>query len=257
MIPKTIHYCWFGKNPLPKLAKSCIKTWKKYCSDYTIIEWNESNFDITTCPRYVQEAYQEKKWAFVTDYVRLKVVYDNGGVYLDTDVELLKNLDQLLQEDAYFGVETENNKCYINTGLGFGSIIKEPLLKELMDDYEDIPFVLQDGYYDTMSCPQRNTKIFLKHGFDNLSNTEQLLDGRIKVYPSEYFCPLDWRGTKKEITTNTVSIHWFSASWWDQDSKKELERTKKKNKIKQILIKIFGEKLYTKIKNFVKRNHNA
>ena len=256
MIPKTIHYCWFGKNPLPKLAKKCISSWKKYCPDYSIIEWNEDNFDINSCPQYVKEAYQEKKWAFVTDYVRLKVVYDNGGIYLDTDVELLKNLNPLLEHDAYFGIEFNNNLAYIATGLGFGATKGTDILHELMEDYVDIPFILQNGCYDITPCPHRNTNIFIKHGFKQ-TNTEQVIDGKIKIYPTEYFCPLDWRGTKKEITNNTVSIHWFSASWYDQDSKKELERTKIKNKIKQILLKIFGEKLYTKIKNIIKRNHNA
>lgn len=104
-IPKVIHYCWFGHDPKPKLAEKCIKSWKKKCPDYKIIEWNEENFDISACPLYVRQAYEAKKWAFVTDYVRLKVVYEHGGIYLDTDVELKKNLDFLLNHKAYFGFE--------------------------------------------------------------------------------------------------------------------------------------------------------
>ena len=131
MIPKIIHYCWFGRNPKPELAVKCIKSWKKRCPDYEIIEWNEDNFDISSCPLYVRQAYEAKKWAFVSDYVRLKVVYDEGGVYLDTDVELKKGLDALLAYDAYFGFE---DGTHVNTGLGFGAVKGAPILKEMMQD---------------------------------------------------------------------------------------------------------------------------
>ena len=117
-IPKVIHYCWFGHNPKPEQALSCIASWKEKCPDYQIIEWNEDNYDISSAPLYVRQAYQEKKWAFVTDYVRLQVVFENGGIYLDTDVELKKSLNALLGYRAYFGFE---DATYINTGLGFGA----------------------------------------------------------------------------------------------------------------------------------------
>ena len=125
MIPKIIHYCWFGYGPKPKLAEKCIRSWKKYCPDYQIIEWNENNFDISACPLYVRQAYEARKWAFVTDYVRLKVIYENGGIYMDTDVELKKNLDNLLPYNAYFGFE---NYWVIATGLGFGALRDFPYL---------------------------------------------------------------------------------------------------------------------------------
>lgn len=117
MIPKKIHYCWFGRNPLPELAVRCIESWKKYCPDYEIIEWNEDNYDINKIS-YVKEAYQARKWAFVTDYVRLDVVNQYGGIYLDTDVELLKSLDPLLKYKSFFGMEEGK---FIATGLGFGA----------------------------------------------------------------------------------------------------------------------------------------
>ena len=160
-IPRTIHYCWFGRNPLPKLAQKCIKSWKKYCPDYEIIQWNEDNYDLSAAPLYVRQAYEAKKWAFVTDYVRLQVVYEHGGIYLDTDVELIKKLDPLLQYDAYFGFEDGK---HIATGLGFGAVKGAPILRELMEDYHDIPFILPDGGYDTKTCPVRNTEVFLRHG---------------------------------------------------------------------------------------------
>ena len=109
MIPKIIHYCWFGRNPKPKLAEKCIKSWKKYCPEYEIIEWNEDNYDLSSAPLYVRQAYEAKRWAFVTDYIRLQVIYENGGIYLDTDVELRKSLDPLLVHQAYFGFEDEKN----------------------------------------------------------------------------------------------------------------------------------------------------
>lgn len=137
MIPKTIHYCWFGRNPKPALAQKCLQSWKKHCPDYTIMEWNEDNYDISSAPLYVRQAYGAKKWAFVTDYVRLHVVHDHGGIYMDTDVELKKNPDALLEHSAYFGFEDGQ---YVNTGLGFGAVPGHPILKEIMYDYIGIPF---------------------------------------------------------------------------------------------------------------------
>ena len=118
MIPKIINYCWFGKNPLPTSVKKCINSWKKYCPDYKIIQWDETNFDVKS-NMFVKEAYEAKAWAFVSDYARLKVKYENGGIYFDTDVELVKNLDFLLKNSAYIGIQQSEYLC--NTGLGFGA----------------------------------------------------------------------------------------------------------------------------------------
>jgi len=141
MIPKTIHYCWFGRNPKPKLAQKCIKSWKKYCPDYEIIEWNEDNFDIASAPLYVRQAYEAKKWAFVTDYVRLSAMTKFGGVYMDTDVEVVKPLDRFLNHDAVSGYESES--C-IPTGLmacreGF------PLFLEFLHYYDEASFYHEDS----------------------------------------------------------------------------------------------------------------
>jgi len=152
-IPKVIHYCWFGGNEKSKLIKKCIDSWKKYCPDYEIKEWNESNFDIEI-NNYVKEAYEAKKWAFVSDYARLWIVYNYGGIYLDTDVELIKSLDNLLNYKAYFG--SEDGKL-INTGLGFGAIKDNEFVKKIKDDYEYIHFIKDDGTYDITPCPKRNT----------------------------------------------------------------------------------------------------
>ena len=117
MIPKVIHYCWFGHNPLPERYKEWIKSWKRYCPDYEIVEWNESNYDVTKHP-YMRAAYDAKKWGFVSDYARLDIIYENGGIYLDTDVELVKNLDELLYQEGFAGVDSSGR---LSTGLGFGA----------------------------------------------------------------------------------------------------------------------------------------
>lgn len=140
-IPKKIHYCWFGRNPLPESAKKCIESWKKYCPAYEIIEWNEDNFDLTE-NRYAREAYEQKKWAFVSDYARLKIVYEQGGIYMDVDVELIKPLDELTELDGYMGFEKEiDGQMWIATGLGFGARAGHPIVGALLKDYEDIPFI--------------------------------------------------------------------------------------------------------------------
>ena len=131
-IPKKIHYCWFGRNPLPESAKKCIESWKKYCPAYEIIEWNEDNFDLTE-NRYAREAYEQKKWAFVSDYARLKIVYEQGGIYMDVDVELIKPLDELTELDGYMGFEKEiDGQMWIATGLGFGARAGHPIVGDTL-----------------------------------------------------------------------------------------------------------------------------
>ncbi len=226
MIPKTIHYCWFGGNPKPELAKKCIRSWKKRCPNYEIVEWNESNYDISAAPHYVRQAYEVGKWAFVTDYVRLHVVYEHGGIYLDTDVELKKNLDSLLPYDAYFGFEDGK---HIATGLGFGAVKNAPILKELMDDYQNIPFILQDGTHDTLTCPQRNTQVFLQHGLIQDDST-QILDDKILILSSSYLCPMSYTGGEIRKSKDTISIHWFSASWKTAEQKARISAYRKSQK---------------------------
>ena len=264
MIPKIIHYCWFGGNPLPKLAQKCIKSWKKYCPDYEIIEWNESNFDISSAPLYVRQAYELKKWAFVTDYVRLKVVYENGGIYLDTDVELIKPLDSFLIYDSFFGFEHK----FIATGLGFGAIKNNGLLKNMMEDYNDIPFILNNGLYDNLPCPDRNSHVFLEYGFI-INGKTQIIDNNA-VFSAEYFCPRQWDDKTIKLTKNTYSIHHYTASWKTKEEIKKQEkyqkRIKKHIKIekreKRVLLfkskikKILGESFYgflKKVKRKLKR----
>lgn len=229
-IPKVIHYCWFGKGEMPKLAKKCIKSWKKYCPDYKIICHNEDNFDLTQ-NRYLNEAYKAGKWAFVSDYARLKIIYDNGGIYLDTDVELIKPIDDLLLNKGFMGFD---EKGIVATGLGFGAEKGNKIVLEFLKDYDNIPFVLPDGSYDLTPCPDRNTVALTRLGMDINNTNQTFMD--ITFLPDEYLCPMNYYTGKKTITENTYSIHHYSASWTSVV-------TKRTTRIKRII----GVRLYDKI----------
>lgn len=165
MIPKIIHYCWFGGKPLPKDVLDCIKTWEKYCPDYEIKRWDESNFDVNSHP-FMKAAYEAKAWAFVSDYARLKVVYDNGGIYLDTDVELLKKPDFLLENQCYIGIQQPESLC--TTGLGFGAQKSSPVVQKMMECYDSISFT--DQKKSTFACPWLNDKVI--RSFGKVSNED-------------------------------------------------------------------------------------
>lgn len=256
MIPKTIHYCWFGRNPKPKLAEKCIRSWKRHCRGYQFIEWNEDNYDLDKAPLYVRQAYEAKKWAFVTDYVRLQVVYENGGIYMDTDVELRKKPDKLLKYNAYFGFEDGK---YIATGLGFGAVQGCSILKEMMDDYQMIPFVLEDGSFDLTTCPVRNTESFMKYGLIQ-DNSKQVLTGDILILPQEYLNPVDISTSQPHITKQTISLHWFSASWLsEEDRRKRIEYQKMlrvsrvTGTICQFGRKVLGDSFYETVRDSIKK----
>lgn len=218
MIPKKIHYCWFGGKELPLSAKKCINSWKKYFPDYEIIEWNENNFDVSF-NKYAKEAYDNKKYAFFTDVARLYIIYKYGGIYFDVDVEVINSYDEILSSKVFFGLEKIDN---VNTGLGFGAEKENAFIKELLSDYDNRNFIKEDGSFDMTSCPIINSKKFKEKGF-LLNNTKEEIEG-IVVYPREYFNPLD-SGTNKLIykTINTKSIHWYLKSWV---SKKIILRSK-------------------------------
>lgn len=213
VIPKVIHYCWFGKNAKPKLFRKCFQSWEKYCPDYEIIEWNEDNFDINCC-KYVREAYDARKYAYVTDFARLWIIFNYGGIYLDTDVELIRPLDDLLFNTAYFALEDDK---YINTGLGFGAEKGNNIVKVMMEAYYDDIFLKEDGSYNMVTCPVKNTESIASYLPSVLSKEEIIHIDNATIYPPEYFCPLDSSGVNWTKTKNTYSIHWFSASWLSED----------------------------------------
>lgn len=203
MIPKTIHYCWFGGKPKPKLAEKCIASWKKYCPDWEIIEWNESNFDVNQ-NGYTQMCLREKKYAFLSDYVRLKVVAEHGGVYFDTDVELVKSIDPLLENEAFFGFE---NPSYVASGLGFGSIAHGTVIEAMLREYD----FLLDGTQGVRGCPILNTGALEKLGLVRNGKMQTVAGARI--LPGDYLNPYESTTGRLNKTRNTYSIHWYNASW--------------------------------------------
>lgn len=221
---KIIHYCWFGGNPLSELTKKCIETWKKFLPDFEIKEWNEKNFDVTQCP-FVKEAYEQKKWAFVADYCRFKVLEEYGGMYLDTDMEITKDVSKYLEHELFLGCEDSK---MINAAVVWA---KEPHNKDvsnIVKIYESMEkFNPTDDLYD-MSVPRVLTSYFEKYGFDKELDKVQILDnGNIYIYPMEYFYPLSYDYQHNKFTNNSCMIHHFDATWI---SKMELFKTKMKRK---------------------------
>lgn len=203
MIPKKIHYCWFGRGEKPKLAQTCIASWRTYMPDYEIIEWNEDNFDINY-NAYTKMCYEQKKYAFLTDYLRLVIIEEQGGIYFDTDVEAVRCFDDLLENPAFAGFE---NDTHIATGLGFGAEPHNPVIQQMLKEYDQ----LLDGQHGTIGCPILNTEAMLKFGL--MLNGEKQNLGQIIAYPEDYFNPMDSATGVITRTPNTHSIHRYSMSW--------------------------------------------
>lgn len=214
MIPKVIHYCWFGGAELPEKDRKCIESWKKFCPDYQIIKWNETNYDITK-NSYMYQAYQAKKWGFVPDYARLDIIYQHGGIYLDTDVELIKSLDPLLENDAFMGFEDCDN---VSPGLCIAARAHHPTIGKLMEIYAEREFVQPDGSLDLTPSPVMNTEALVQMGLKK-NNKKQVVAG-VTIFPKEYFCPKDYRTGKLTVTDHTYAIHWFHASWMTPHQKR-------------------------------------
>lgn len=230
MIPKKIHYCWFGGSDKPLHVIKCINSWKKYCPDYEIIEWNENNVDISQMPVYTRQAYEQKKWAFVSDYIRVWVVHNEGGLYFDTDVEAVRNFDSLLNEHSYFGFEDSG---FVALGLGFGAEKGNIILKEILEQYDSRVFVKEDGSLDLTPSPAIITSVFLNRGLCK-NNKLQSIDNVATVFPTEYFCPFGYYTGKLQRTSNTYSIHWFDASWQTEEQRSEhLQRIKEGKKLER------------------------
>lgn len=220
-IPKVIHYCWFGGNPLPDRYKKWMSSWRKYCPDYEIIEWNESNYDISK-NKYMKQAYDAKKWSFVSDYARLDIVYEYGGIYLDTDVELIRNIDELLYQSGFAGFQDD---LRVATGLGFGAVPRLSIIKELRDQYENVNFVKANGDLNLIACPTYQTYFLESRGL-KLNGEFQTID-ELNIYPVTCFCGIMGLSGKKIITSNTFAVHHFDASWvdWEQNDKLKKLRT--------------------------------
>lgn len=235
MIPKIIHYCWFGKSKKDKSVLSFIETWKNMNQDFEIIEWNESNFDVHV-NAYVREAYEAKKWAFVSDYVRLYALYHYGGIYLDTDVEVIKPFDQFRNARAFIGAESQFSMCTATIGAEKNS----PMIKEIMESYEDKHF-LENGKMDTVPNSQRIFQILSdQHQYVYSNQNIQQLDVCV-VYPQEFFSPINCYTLQEDITERTVSIHRYAGTWKNS-------RVKLKDKGMAFLTRIIGEERRNRLK---------
>ena len=210
MIPKVIHYCWFGHNPLPKSARKCIASWRKYFSDYEIKEWNEGNFNVSAIP-YTRVAYQQKKYAFVSDYARFYILYKYGGLYFDTDVEVIRPMDDLITQGAFMGIEQDRELIGVAPGLGLGAEPGMPLYEEILIHYKELSFLDETGKQIPGTVVMHTTRVLQRHGF-LLENRLQDVCG-IRIYPNEYFNPLDDATGVLNVTSNTRSIHWYAKTW--------------------------------------------
>ena len=203
MIPKIIHYCWFGRGEKPELAKKCIASWRKFCPDFEIREWNEDNCDYLAMP-FMAEAYAAKKYAFVSDVMRLIVLEQYGGVYFDTDVEVVRSISPLLNDEGFIGFE---NDQFVNSGQAMAAVPHQPMIEE----YKKLHFANADGTVNAVGCPHLNSDVLERFGLVR-NGQEQVVAG-IHVYPADWFNPLDSVTGKLKKTENTYSVHWYSMSW--------------------------------------------
>lgn len=217
MIPKIIHYCWFGGNPLPESAKKCIASWRKFLPDYEIKEWNEDNFDVNSIP-YTQQAYEAKKYAFVSDYARFWILYKYGGLYFDTDVEIIKPLDDIIERGPFMGMELIDQDGFqkVNPGLGLGMPEGNIVLKSLLEKYANLQFIGKDGGLNLKTIVDYTSEVLRDCGLEPNKSIQEVTG--VWIYPVDYFNPLDSLTGKLKLTDNTRSIHWYMNSWSDSSA---------------------------------------
>ncbi|KAA6326696.1 hypothetical protein EZS27_024235 [termite gut metagenome] len=244
MIPKVIHYCWFGRSPLPQLALKCIESWRRFFPDYEIKEWNEDNFDVNIIT-YTKEAYQVKKYAFVSDYARFWILYNYGGIYFDTDVEVIKPMNDILEKGAFMGCECDGDNT-VNPGLGIACAPGLGIYKELLDLYANLHIIEENKKLNLTTIVKYTTNVLYKHGLKN-GNMIQFIAG-IYIYPKEYFCPKSYGAGKMDVTDNTYCIHHFAGSWLPY-----------KGRIKRKIQYMIGERWNDRIrrmKGLLRKYHN-
>lgn len=243
MIPKIIHYCWFGGKPLPKSAEKCIASWKKYLPDYEIKRWDESNFDVNAIP-YTREAYAACKYAFVSDYARFWILYHYGGVYFDTDVEVIRPIDDIINRGGFLGVESNRNGIYtVNPGLGFAATQGTAVIGEMMNLYSTFHFINTDGASDLKNIVEITTDYLSSKGLQNTDEIQECCG--FTIYPKDYFCPIDYDTRELKITENTRTIHHYAESWVPRSTR-----------FKNALSRLFGKRFMScliRIKAFVKK----
>lgn len=240
MIPKIIHYCWFGGNPLPELAVKCIASWKKYLPEYEIIEWNETNFPINDYI-FAKQALDNRKFAFISDVSRLHALKEMGGIYMDTDVEVLKNMDDLLHLTAFSGFENDDS---VPTGI-MASEKDGKWVTELLAYYDNNPFINEDGTLKIVTNTSIITEMMKEKGFV-MNNTFQEIKNYVAFYPKDYFCPKSYKTGNTDLTENTYCIHHFAKSWVPM-------KYKWRNILKMKMMNIFGYENIQKIIDVIKK----
>ena len=242
MIPKIIHYCWFGGNELPNDAKQYIQTWRRMLKEYKIHEWNEQSFDLSTAPEYVKEAYKSKKYAFVSDYVRIYALKEYGGVYLDTDVEIIRDFSEYLEDsDLVFGFESDR----LLTTAFIASVPNHPLIEAFEKSYWNRHFILKDGSFDVTCINDRISELAVYWGLDLDLDAYQELKDNIKVYPRDYFAAFDVYNWHTKVTENTCAIHYMNSSWADP-------KMKLRFKVIKAIHAIIGVQNYDRIRTMIK-----
>ena len=237
MIPKTIHYCWFGGGQIPKEYQRYIDSWRRFFPGYEIKRWDESNYDVHCIP-FSSEAYGVGKFAYVSDYARLKVLYEHGGVYFDTDVEVIRPMDDIIAKGAFMAFEKNSNAMNgeilnVAVGLGFAVEPHNPVLREILDFYEGHHYIYPDGHMEQITIVRIVTDILKKRGLCR-SDVPVEVDG-ITIYPWDYFCPVEFMSSKLEITDNTRTIHHYSASWMSWADKLKMRKGYYAGKVRKLL----------------------
>ncbi len=237
MIPKIIHYCWFGGAPVPKEYQRYIESWRKYLPDYEIRRWDETNYDVHCIP-FSSEAYGVGKFAYVSDYARLRLLYEQGGIYFDTDVEVIRPLDDIIAHGPFMAFEKNSNApegdvLNVAIGLGFAVEPHNPILREILDFYESHHYIYPDGHMEQITIVKIVTDILKRRGLSR-SDVPVEVDG-ITVYPWDYFCPVEFLSSKLEITENTRTIHHYSASWMSWSDKFKMRKGYYANKMRKLL----------------------
>ena len=242
-IPKIVHYCWFGKGEKPQEVQACIASWKEKLSGYEFMEWNESNFTVSEAIPYVKQAYEARKFAFVSDYVRIQALYRFGGIYFDTDVEVLKPFEECLEDKAML-LGFESDRCLLTA---FIAVEKEhPYMKEFLDSYENRSFLKEDGSFDMTVINKGFSELMEKKGVNlNRNENQELAENRIEVYPIEYFCGFDMNNWHEAVTENTYTVHHMAGSWVAGGGAF-------KKKVIRLIQKFIGCKNYDKLRGILK-----
>lgn len=244
MIPKIIHYCWFGGKEKPEFAKKCINSWKKFFPDYEIKEWNESNFDVNMIP-YTKDAYYAKKYAFVSDFARFWVLYHYGGIYFDTDVEVIRSMDDLIEKGNFMGCEIDDGENYsVAPGLGIASEAGHIIYKEIIDEYKRLPFYIDENKINPFAVVRLTTTKLLEHGLKIQRGVQTIEE--ITVYPSDYFNPWDDALGKLNKTSNTRSIHWYSKTWANSEPHIIVY-------FKRLMRRLFGKDIFIRLRNLKRK----